>query len=143
MSFSENVRDNLRKKEKEATSEELLRDAFNKSSIKLINRFMQDISSGNVQLDSVTDLSRLFQIYSEINNIDALSGTGTGSLPALAPAEKQVLNNKLSIEQTTNDDGTASEHISLQDIANLSEEDIAELMVQKELELNKRNEELF
>ena len=62
----------------ERTSEQRLRDTFNNASLTLINQFMAKVMAGSIDIDDVGDLTRLFQIYMQINNINAGMQEGTG-----------------------------------------------------------------
>ncbi len=143
MNFSDGVKSKLNKKKKELESEEVLRETFNSASLKLIDRFMKDVAVGAVRVESVTDLSRLFQIYAEVNNIKDIGGTGGGSLPALAPKDRDALASFVEIETRPGVDGAIEETIDLSALANMSEKDVEAMLVKKELELNKKNEEMF
>jgi hypothetical protein len=141
LSISDNIRRNV-KKEESKSSEEKLRDTFNNASLKLIDTFMQDVSTGAVKVDSVTDLSRLFQIYTDINNINSLSGEGTGTLPALSPGERNVISDYLPTE-IVNDGEEDKELVDLADLASLTDKEVHAMLTEKEKVMNQQNEGTF
>lgn len=143
MAFSDNVRSKMERKKKDITSEEILRENFNEGSLRLINRFMKDIDSGAVRLESISDFSRLFQIYAEVNNISDLGGEGSGTLPALPSQEREVIADALPIHTESDGENGTVEFVDLEALTDMTEEDIQKLLVQKEIDLNKRNEETF
>lgn len=142
MGLKERLEENARKKKLERTSEEQLRDTFNEASTTLINQYMAKVQAGAIEITDVGDLTRLFQIYMQINKIDSMAGEGNGTLPALPSGQKDIIAN--SIETNKADiNGEEEEVISLVDLAGMDEETIDKMLAEKELQMNKENEATF
>ncbi len=139
MGMTDDIRAQADVIKKKDNSEVKLRASFNNVALKLIDTFVNDANSGAIRLDSVTDLSRLFQIYTDVNNLNSGIEGGTGTLPALPPSQHALITDKLpvNIEQLNGED---VEKVSLSDVAGLSEADITELMLAKEQLMNQENE---
>lgn len=140
------VADRMKDREKEInqkkTSEENLRDTFNDSAKTLIMQFMAEVKSGSIQIDDVADLSRLFQIYSQVNDLNEL-GSGQGSLPQLSPGQRKIMNESMETKTRENNDGEEEEVVSLESLENMADEQIDEMLKSREVEMNKENEESF
>ncbi|QPI18394.1 hypothetical protein [Enterococcus phage EFGrNG] len=142
MSMADRIKENAEQKKMERTSEQRLRDTFNNASLTLINQFMAKVMAGSIDIDDVGDLTRLFQIYMQINNINAGMQEGTGQLPALSATQKDIIADKVSTEKATID-GEEEEVVSLEELAKLSDEEIDKMLLDKEIQMNKENEATF
>lgn len=142
MGLAERLAENARRKKIERTSEEKLRDTFNDASTTLINQFMAKVMAGAIQIDDVGDLTRLFSIYMQINQIDAMSGDGNGTLPALSSGQKDIISETIETE-STEVNGEEQEVISLVDLAGMDDKTIDKMLLEKEVEMNKENEATF
>ena len=123
MSMADRIRENAEQKKLERTPEQRLRDTFNTASLTLINQFMAKVMAGSIDIDDVGDLTRLFQIYMQINNINDGMQDGTGQLPALSATQKEIITDKIATERVTID-GEEDEIISLDELTKLSDEEI-------------------
>ena len=103
---------------------------------------MAKVMAGSIDIDDVGDLTRLFQIYMQINNINAGMQEGTGQLPALSATQKDIIADKVSTEKATID-GEEEEVVSLEELAKLSDEEIDKMLLDKEIQMNKENEATF
>ena len=142
MSVADNIRHKAEQKKRERTPEESLRDTFNEASTGLIKQFMQNVMSGHIQIEDTADLSRLFAIYMQINNIHAIESGTSGAIPEISIGQQSVFKEKLDVETETVN-GETEDYIDLDDLAELSDEDVSEMMLKRELELNKENEVSF
>lgn len=142
MGVADRLKDNAKQKKLERTPEQQLRDTFNQASIKLINQFMANVASGALEIDDVADLTRLFQIYLQVNNINDGMQEGTGTLPALSSEHKDIISEKVNTEKIIKD-GEEEEVISLDDLANLPDDQLEEVLLSRELQMNKENEATF
>lgn len=142
MGMADRLKDNAKQKKLERTPEQQLRDTFNQASIKLINQFMANVTSGAIEVDDIADLTRLFQIYLQVNNINDGMQEGTGTLPALTPEHKDIISEKVSTEKIIKD-GEEEELISLDELASLPDDQLEEVLVNRELQMNRENEATF
>lgn len=142
MGLKERLEENAKKKKLERTSEEKLRDTFNEASTTLINQYMAKVQAGAIEISDVGDLTRLFQIYMQINKIDSMAGEGNGTLPALPSGQKEVISSYIETSKA-DINGEEEEVISLVDLAGMDEETIDKLLVEKEIQMNKENEATF
>lgn len=142
MGLADRLRDSKEKKKLNRTTEETLRDTFNEASTTLINQFMAQVISGSIQIDDVADLTRLFQIYLQINNINQGVGDGNGTLPSLPNGQKEIISSVLETEKVSID-GEVEEVISLEELAKLSDEEVDKMLAQKEIQMNQENEATF
>ena len=142
MGMADRLKDNAKQKKLERTPEQQLRDTFNQASIKLINQFMANVTSGAIEVDDIADLTRLFQIYLQVNNINDVMQEGTGTLPALTSEHKDIISEKVSTEKIIKD-GEEEELISLDELASLPDDQLEEVLVNRELQMNRENEATF
>ena len=142
MGLKERLEENAKKKKLERTSEEKLRDTFNEASTTLINQYMAKVQAGAIEISDVGDLTRLFQIYMQINKIDSMAGEGNGTLPALPSGQKEVISSYIETSKA-DINGEEEEVISLVDLAGMDEETIDKMLVEKEIQMNKENEATF
>lgn len=142
MGLKERLEENAKKKKLERTSEEKLRDTFNEASTTLINQYMAKVQAGAIEISDVGDLTRLFQIYMQINKIDSMAGEGNGTLPALPSGQKGIISSYIETSKA-DINGEEEEVISLVDLAGMDEETIDKMLVEKEIQMNKENEATF
>ncbi|CAD0299559.1 hypothetical protein [Enterococcus phage vB_EfaH_149] len=142
MGMADRLKDNAKQKKLERTPEQQLRDTFNQASIKLINQFMANVTSGAIEVDDIADLTRLFQIYLQVNNINDGMQEGTGTLPALTSEHKDIISEKVSTEKIIKD-GEEEELISLDELASLPDDQLEEVLFNRELQMNRENEVTF
>lgn len=136
--LSSSIRENLDKKKKDKDSKIAMADKFNDASTVLINKFMAEVTAGNIELDGVTDLMRLFQIYTQINDIKSGDSEGTGQLPALTKAQHDIMDAVVTVRGNEDDEDSA--YLDMDELEKLTSEDIGKLMAQREITMNKENE---
>ena len=142
MGLADRLRENQHKKKVERTSEEILRDTFNEASTTLINQFMAQVLAGSIHIDDVADLTRLFQIYMQINNINQGIGDGQGTLPSLPMGQKDIIESVIETNKAVIA-GEEEDVISLSDLAELTDEQVDKMLEQKEVQMNQENEATF
>lgn len=118
-------------------SKEGLAEAFNGVSLKLIKQFISNVEAGSVQIDDVGDLSRLFNIYRDVNELGT-GEEGTGSLPKMSQMQRDVLGSDVKLTGGDSEDDVS--YVDLEDMMNLDADDIEKMMNKREVQINKENE---
>lgn len=118
-------------------SKEGLAEAFNGVSLKLIKQFISNVEAGSVQIDDVGDLSRLFNIYRDVNELGT-GEEGTGALPKMSQMQRDVLGSDVKLTGGDSEDDVS--YVDLEDMMNLDADDIEKMMNKREVQINKENE---
>ena len=143
MASADSIRDNLDRVKNEAHAKQEVAKAFNVSAKKLIDKFMDRVTNGDIELDSVQDMSKIYGIWKDINDLDIDGKSGTGTIPELNMAEEGSIESRLNVVKTTavDMDGQTSvkKEVNLEDLANLSVEDVNQLMNDRGKVLNDEN----
>lgn len=139
--FVKGMRENLDRAKKHGDSKSSLADKFNVASEVLIDRFMKDVMAGSVEIDGVTDLMRLFQIYQQVNEIGTGDGEGTGRLPSLTRGQQEQLEEYVSVKPSDNEDDE-SVYIDMEELASLTPEAVEAMMAKREQQVNRDNEDV-
>lgn len=143
MASADSIRDNLDRVKNEAHAKQEVAKAFNVSAKKLIDKFMDRVTNGDIELDSVQDMSKIYGIWKDINDLDIDGNSGTGAIPELNMAEEGSIESRLNVVKTTavDMDGQTSvkKEVNLEDLANLSVEDVNQLMNDRGKVLNDEN----
>ncbi|AGB62624.1 hypothetical protein [Bacillus phage phiAGATE] len=138
MSMAENIKKRLSQK-KDGTSESQVRELMNTATSKMLEQFLQRVTTGEIPIDNVADLQRVFLLYKEINGInDAMEGAGgQGTLPEINMKQDKVIQDVTSEGTVTIDDEGNL------DVSDLSVEEAAELVRQMDIAQNAENEGTF
>ena len=143
MASADSIRDNLDRVKNEAHAKQEVAKAFNVSAKKLIDKFMDRVTNGDIELDSVQDMSKIYGIWKDINDLDIDGNSGTGTIPELNMAEEGSIESRLNVVKTTavDMDGQTSvkKEVNLEDLANLSVEDVNQLLNDRGKVLNDEN----
>lgn len=140
-SFTDQYRKRLESKNKAESTKDQLADKFNKTATKLIDEFMNEVASGNIRIDDTADMMRLFQIYFEINELNNATGDGTGSLPQLSQRQSKHLRKYVETEEVEAPSGGYEDVIDPESLMNLGEDEIANMIKEREIEMNADNAE--
>lgn len=135
--FANQLRDRMEKKEK--SSRDQLADKFNKTATLLIDEFMNEVASGNIRIDDTADMMRLFQIYFEINELNDVTGEGSGSLPELSQRQSNHIRKYVETEEVGTPEGGYEDIIDPESLMNLGEEEINDMIKEREIEMNADN----
>lgn len=137
--FSDLAKEEYDRKKGEKNAKEELANQFNNAALKGISSFINNIESGSVEISSVAEAGRLFQIYLELNGIKEGMETGEGSLPALTEMQRDLFQD--SVESLgTNEEGEEESYVREEDFTQLTPEQIAEKLNKREQLLNEDNE---
>lgn len=139
MSMADEIRNKINKKKKVLSSEEQVRELLNESLSVSLLQYLQRLLAGEIPIDNMSDLARVYGIYKEVNNInDAMEGlSGQSTLPEINMRQERVLNEAVSGGKV---DVNEEERL---DVTDMSTEDVADLIRQMDIAQNKANEEAF
>ncbi|AYJ75686.1 hypothetical protein BSP18_052 [Bacillus phage BSP18] len=139
MSMADEIRNKINKKKKVLSSEEQVRELINESISVSLLQYLQRLLAGEIPIDNMSDLARVYGIYKEVNNLnDAMEGlSGQSTLPEINMRQERVLNEAVSGGKV---DVNEEERL---DVTDMSTEDVADLIRQMDLAQNKANEEAF
>lgn len=138
-SFAEQARRRIEKEKENKNSKDRLADKFNETAMLLIDEFMNEVVSGNIRVDDTADLMRLFQIYHDINEIQSGVGEGSGSLPELSQRQSKHLKTYLETTEVETPEGVHEDIVDPESLMNMSEEDVQEMIKEREIEMNQDN----
>jgi hypothetical protein len=139
MSLADNLRQGIKKKKEDFSSEAELRDLINNAASKSLKKFIQRLDSGEIPIDNISDFIRVIGAYKEINGIsDVMDGqAGQGALPQISMRQEKV------IDDVVNDGKVKKNEEDRIDIMDLSTEDVKELIRDMDIAQNKENEGAF
>jgi len=102
-------------------------------------KFIQRLQSGDIPIDNMADLTRVYGMYKEINGItEAMEGKmGQSALPEINMKQDKAL------EETIQDGKITADEEGRLDVMDLSTEDVAKLLHQFDMAQNKENESAF
>lgn len=143
MASTSNIRDNIDKKKSRMSSEEELREMFNDTSVRLVKKFLADALAGDIPMESTADLTRLMQIYTQINNINMGADGVQGTLPEISLAQKEAFSDNLTVTKGVSAEGDEVDLIDLDELAELDAEEIDNMLITREAIINKENEGAF
>jgi len=138
MSMADNIRKKMQKK-KGMSSESEVRELLNDSLSLSLLKFIQRLQSGDIPIDNMADLTRVYGMYKEINGItEAMEGKmGQSALPEINMKQDKAL------EETIQDGKITADEEGRLDVMDLSTEDVAKLLHQFDMAQNKENESAF
>lgn len=139
MSMADNIKNKIKKKKDNSTSIEDILDVFNEATSKSVKLHVQKMLSGEIAVDSVSDLHRLFSIWKEINEIDGMieGGGGQAALPEINMKQDKVFQDQIeSGKISTNEEGQL-------DVMDMDEGEMSELIRQMDIAQNRINEGEF
>lgn len=143
-SISDELRTKLATAKSNRSQKDGIADAFNGVTLKLIKKFIAEVDAGSVQLEDISDLNRLFQMYMAINDLNNAE-TGNGMLPTMAPTQKGVFETEGLVKtvKAFNEDEEDQEFIDLEALSKMDATDIQNMMIRREEQVNNDNEGAF
>lgn len=114
--------------------------ALNSSIPGLLEKFMTRVDAGEIQLDNIPDLVRVFDLFERVNDVHSGDGEG-GALPELNLTQRHVIEENLEIGEDIVDGAGEVTQEGVVDVENMTEEDIAKLFGSLDRAQNKENEE--
>ncbi|UPI12057.1 hypothetical protein [Bacillus phage SBSphiJ4] len=139
MSMADEIRNKINKKKKVLSSEEQVRELLNESLSVSLLQYLQRLLAGEIPIDNMSDLARVYGIYKEVNNInDAMEGlAGQSTLPEINMKQDKVFDDNIKDGKITSDEE------GMLDVMDMSEEDVAALVREFDIAQNKANEGEF
>lgn len=144
MSSWEQVRDGVlaAEKEKEAKAKSDKGSKINNLLTDITVEALSKVDPSKIEVDNIPDLKSLSDMYNKVRDNES-SAQGGGKLPPLSTGMENIIENAVhvSYRSVKQDDGSVTHEklISADDIANMSPEEIAELMTRKEELQNNEN----
>ncbi|AIW03354.1 hypothetical protein CPT_Mater197 [Bacillus phage Mater] len=137
--MADNIRKRMEKKKVSMSSESEVRELLNDSISTSLLKFIQRLQSGDIPIDNMSDLARVYGMYKEINGItEAMEGrAGQSALPEINMKQGKALEDTIQEGKiTTDEEGRL-------DVMDMSTDDVAELIRQFDIAQNKENESAF
>lgn len=129
-----------KKREKEDANEAIA-NGFLSVIQKLMIKLEGKVERGEINITDTNDIYKLLIMYSQINEINGNDNGGMGTLPALGSKEREVLGQ--FVETTGETDEEGNEYIDLDKLSEMTPEDVADMITEKEKLMNKQNSETF
>jgi len=138
MSMTDELRRKVEKKKSGTTSSAEVLDLLNEAMSKSLKQYLIRLNAGEIPIDNIADLQRVFGMFKEANNIEeALEGnSGAGALPEISMKVEKAIDEQVQ-------KGKMSEDEEGLDVMNMSAEDVAELVRNFDIAQNSENEEAF
>ena len=134
---AENIRDIINKKKlEEEDTRKYIADGFMNGIGKLMYEFNKKVDNKEIEVKDPNDLYKLFVIFSQMQNMVNETSEG-GTIPQLSRPQQELF------EEITTEDSNGESTVDLQKIAEMSAEDITEMISEKERIMNEENSETF
>jgi len=139
MSMSNNIKQGVKKKKEDFSSEQELRELINSAASKSLKLFIQRMESGEIPIDNISDFIRVIGAYKEINGItEVMDGQGnTGMLPEINMRQDKVLKDQIQ------EGKIAADEEGRMDVMDMSVDDMADLIRKLDTAQNAENEGAF
>ncbi|MDN6750955.1 MAG: hypothetical protein L0L95_11945 [Staphylococcus equorum] len=129
------------KKREQEDANEAISNGFMSVIQKLMIKLEDKVEREEINITDTNDIYKLMIMYSQISEMNGNESGGMGSLPALGGKEKEVLSQ--FIESTGDVDEEGNEYIDLDKLTEMTPEDVADMITEKEKLMNKQNAETF
>ena len=134
---ADNIRDIINKKKlEEEDTRKYIADGFMNGIGKLMYEFNKKVDNKEIEVKDPNDLYKLFVIFSQMQNMVNETSEG-GAIPQLSRPQQELF------EEITTEDSNGESTVDLQKIAEMSAEDITEMISEKEKVMNEENSETF
>lgn len=137
ISRTKNLKRKMEKKKLEQEdASKYIQDGFMSSIQTLMFDFQNKVNAGQVEVKDPNDLYKLFVIYSQMKQMMGDETEGAGVLPQLSGKQQKVFD---EIITENSEDG----EIDMKKLSELSEDDITNMIADKEKAMNNDNSETF
>ena len=129
------------KKREQEDANEAIANGFMSVIQKLMIKLEDKVEREEINITDTNDIYKLMIMYSQISEMNGNESGGMGSLPALGGKEKEVLSQ--FIQSTGDVDEEGNEYIDLDKLSEMTPEDVADMITEKEKLMNQQNSETF
>lgn len=129
------------KKREQEDANEAISNGFMSVIQKLMIKLEDKVEREEINITDTNDIYKLMIMYSQISEMNGNESGGMGTLPALGGKEKEVLSQ--FIESTGDVDEEGNEYIDLDKLSEMTPEDVADMITEKEKLMNQQNAETF
>jgi|GEM_PF-5982324 ORF092 len=134
------IRTNVNKKKSEQEdARKMIADGFMSSIQKLMIDFNNKVESNQIEVKDPNDLYKLFVIFSQMQELSGATTEGGGAIPEISGKQQELFENVID----QNSDSEESNQLDLQKLSELSADDIANMISEKEQVMNQENSETF
>lgn len=132
------IRTNVNKKKSEQEdARKMIADGFMSSIQKLMIDFNNKVESNQIEVKDPNDLYKLFVIFSQMQELSGATTEGGGAIPEISGKQQELFENVID------QDSEESNQLDLQKLSELSADDIANMISEKEQVMNQENSETF
>ncbi|MDU7109305.1 MAG: hypothetical protein E6303_00600 [Clostridium perfringens] len=134
------IRTNVNKKKSEQEdARKMIADGFMSSIQKLMIDFNNKVESNQIEVKDPNDLYKLFVIFSQMQELSGATTEGGGAIPEISVKQQELFENVIDQDS----DSEESNQLDLQKLSELSADDIANMISEKEQVMNQENSETF
>lgn len=134
------IRTNVNKKKSEQEdARKMIADGFMSSIQKLMIDFNNKVESNQIEVKDPNDLYKLFVIFSQMQELSGATTEGGGVIPEISGKQQELFENVIDQDS----DSEESNQLDLQKLSELSADDIANMISEKEQVMNQENSETF
>ncbi|AGR48328.1 terminase small subunit [Staphylococcus phage PG-2021_1] len=134
------IRTNVNKKKSEQEdARKMIADGFMSSIQKLMIDFNNKVESNQIEVKDPNDLYKLFVIFSQMQELSGATTEGGGAIPEISGRQQELFENVIDQDS----DSEESNQLDLQKLSELSADDIANMISEKEQVMNQENSETF
>ncbi|MDU6503560.1 MAG: hypothetical protein E6533_14260 [Klebsiella pneumoniae] len=134
------IRTNVNKKKSEQEdARKMIADGFMSSIQKLMIDFNNKVESNQIEVKDPNDLYKLFVIFSQMQELSGATTEGGGEIPEISGKQQELFENVIDQDS----DSEESNQLDLQKLSELSADDIANMISEKEQVMNQENSETF
>lgn len=134
------IRTNVNKKKSEQEdARKMIADGFMSSIQKLMIDFNNKVESNQIEVKDPNDLYKLFVIFSQMQELSGATTEGGVAIPEISGRQQELFENVIDQDS----DSEESNQLDLQKLSELSADDIANMISEKEQVMNQENSETF
>lgn len=137
---SDSIREKLQnKKAQEEDARQAIANGFMTNIQKLMMDFSKKVESNQIEIKDTNDLYKLYVIFSQMSQMDTNGNEGGGALPQLSNTQQQVFEDIIDNSEIDSDEAK----VDLQKISEMTEDEITQMILEKEQIMNEENSQTF